>query len=313
MAEPANNDACKRIGLVDYCLDNFHADVLLKSIRQLHDARRFAVTGAFALESTPSAAWAQRNGVEYFDQLVSLDARVDYYMILAPSNPERHLELCARVFPCRKTTFVDKTFAPDWETARMIFELADQYGVAVQSSSALRYTDVQLAVRRAGNRMRHLAVWAGGSSLNEYAIHPVEMVVSCLGANATSVARFGTVDYPLIALQYENGRTAAIHMNARSHVPYQAAVSTDEATEFITVDNSHLFLDATSAILDLFDAGVPSIDRAETLLVRQVLDIISASAALGQVVPLHREHKLSPLPSPKGIFRKQSAVIDSRG
>ena len=151
MATSVNGNG-KRIGLVDYRLDNFHADVFLKSIRALHGARGYEVAGALALEAAPSAAWARQNGVEYFDQFESLDARVDCYMILAPSNPEKHLELCQRVFPFRKTTYVDKTFAPDLETARAIFRLADQCGIAVQTTSALRYTAVQQAVRAAGHR-----------------------------------------------------------------------------------------------------------------------------------------------------------------
>jgi len=313
MAGSANKGACKRIGLVDYCLDNFHADVFLRSIRQLRAARGFEVTGAFALESTPSAAWAERNGIKYFDQLASLDAQVDYYMILAPSNPDVHLDLCSRVFPCRKCTYVDKTFAPDLETARAIFDLADQFQVAVQTSSALRYTDAQPAVRRAGSRMRHLAVWGGGSSLEEYAIHPVEMVVSCLGTDATGVAMFGTVDYPLIILQFHNGQTATIHMNASLHVPYQAAISTDKTTDFITVDDSRLFLDAASAILDFFDIGVPQIVRAESLLVRQVLDIIGGSPAYGRVVALPSAQKPTPPPPPKGLIQKRAVARESGG
>jgi hypothetical protein len=306
------NSACKRIGFVDYRLDNFHADMFLKSIRALGDTRGFEVAGAFALEPELSSIWAKINGVEYLDQLTLLDALVDFYMILAPSNPEVHLDLCSRVFPYRKPVYVDKTFAPNLGTARDIFNLADQNDVAVQTSSALRYTDVQSVVRRAGTSVRHLAVWGGGSSLDEYTIHPVELVVSCLGTDASSVAILGTSDYPLIVMQYDSGRTGVIYMNAKAHVPYQAAVSSDETTEFITVDDSRLFLDATSAILDFFDAGVPQFRRDESLLVCQVLDVIGSSRSHGQVLPLHREDTTRPLPSPEGFLRKRGMSTDMK-
>ncbi len=312
MGGRADNNGLKRIGLVDYRLDNFHADVFATAIRELRDTRGFEVSGAFALESTASATWAEMNGIEFFDRLEILDAHVDYYIILAPSNPEVHFDLCARVFPFGKTTYVDKTFAPDLAAASRIFDLADRHGVAVQTSSALRYTEVQSAVCSTAGRTRHLAVWGGGTSLDEYAIHPVELAVSCMGADATSVAVLGTIEHPMIGIQYDDGRTATIHINARLHVPYLAAVTTDETTDFITVDDSRLFLNTASAILDFFDAGVAQIDRAESLLVRQILDIISSSRANGRLVPLHPELKMPHVPAPKGILRRGSAATDSR-
>ncbi len=312
MGRPADSNGLKRIGLVDYRLDNFHADVFLKTIRELRDTRGFVVSGAFALESTASAAWAKTNGIDFVACLEILDAHVDYYMILAPSNPELHYDLCARVFPFGKTTYVDKTFAPDLETASRIFDLADRHGVAVQTSSALRYTEVQSAVRSNAVRTRHLTVWGGGTSLDEYAIHPVELAVSCMGADAAGVVVLGAIEHPLIALHYDDARTATIHFNPRLHVPYQAAVTTDETTDFITVDDGRLFLNTASAILDFFDAGAAQIDRAESLLVRHILDIVSSPRAHGRMVPLHPERKISHVPPPKGILPRSSAATESR-
>jgi predicted dehydrogenase len=90
-----------------------------------------------------------------------LNERVDCYMVLAPSNPEKHVELCQRVFQFGKPTYVDKTFAPDLATAKTIFELADKHGVAVQTTSALRYTNVPGA--REGRKVQHMTAWGAGA------------------------------------------------------------------------------------------------------------------------------------------------------
>jgi hypothetical protein len=64
------------------------------------------------------------------------------------------------VLPFGKTTFVDKTFAPDVATAERIFKKADQHKAALQSSSALRYTAVQKVVQELG-RDRCGTSWRG--------------------------------------------------------------------------------------------------------------------------------------------------------
>lgn len=304
MTGATSGNGCRRIGFVDYRLDNFHADVFLKSIHALRDDRGYSITGAFALDSTPSAEWASVKGVEFFHRLDELNSHVDCYMILAPSNPEVHLDLCRQVFPFGKTTYVDKTFAPSLETAAAIFELADRNGVAIQTTSALRYTQVQSAVVRAGRQLRHLAVWGGGTSIGEYAIHPVELVVSSFGVDATDIAVVGAEDYLLVTLQFKGGRTATIHLNTKSHVPYRAALSTRESTEFITVDDSNLFLDTASAILDFFDAGVARIDREESLLVREILDCIQSSRRPAGWMQLKRDGRVRRVPRPKGLGRR---------
>src|SRR4051794_28582268 len=133
----------KRIGFVDYRLENFHANVFLKAYRGALRERGWSVAGAYALDEGDGRAWAKKNDLAYFDSPAALNESVDAFMILAPANPELHLALCEAVFPFGKTTYVDKTFAPDLATAKMIFQLADRHKTPIQTTSALRYTNVQ--------------------------------------------------------------------------------------------------------------------------------------------------------------------------
>src|SRR5688572_26234667 len=206
-----------RIGFVDYKLDNFHANVFLRAFRGPLKDRGATVAGCTALDEESGRAWAEKNGVPYFDDPAALNGAVDGYMVLAPSNPEKHLELCQKVFQFAKPTYVDKTFAPDLATAQTIFDLADKHRVAVQTTSALRYTNVQSHAK--GRTVKHMTAWGGGSSFAEYAIHPVEMIISVMGPRVTSLMRRGDAKYSQLLLNFDGGgddgdRTATANVYA---------------------------------------------------------------------------------------------------
>ncbi len=284
----------KRIGFVDYKLDNFHANVFLKAYRTQLKHRGVTVAGCMALEEDGGRAWATKNDVPYFDDPAQLNENVDCYMILAPSSPEKHLELCRRVFPFGKPTYVDKTFAPDLATAHAIFELADTYNVPVQTTSALRYTNVQAHAK--GRSVLHMTAWGGGSSFEEYAIHPIEMVISVMGSGATSLLRRGDAKYSQLLINFDGGskhgaddhgdRSATVNVYATDGTPFAAAVTDEKGTKLIEVETSRLFVDTAAAILDFFEAGKPNIDRAESFAVRRILDTAAMPAAREMFMPL---------------------------
>ena len=277
----ASNKQTKRIGFVDYQLDNYHARVYLAAIRETLKDRGFTVSGGTALEAEESRAWAKNNDLPYFDSIEQLNDAVDYFIVLAPANPEVHLELCQRVFPFSKTTYVDKTFAPNHATAKKIFALADRYKVAVQTTSALRYTDVQRHVAKVGrDRVRHMVAWGGGSNFSEYVIHPVELVVSCMGHEAVSLMRRGSEPESQLLINFTRGRTAVVNVYNKTRTSFAASVTTDQATEHFVVDNSRLFVDTTAAMLDFFASGRSDIDRRESLTVMRIIDAANSAAAL---------------------------------
>ena len=279
-----------RIGFVDYKLENFHANVFLKAYRTQLTNRGATVSGCHALEEEDGRAWAKKNDVPYFDDPTQLNAAVDAYMILAPSNPEKHLELCQRVFQFGKPTYVDKTFAPDLATAKTIFDLADKHNVPVQTTSALRYTNVQAHAK--GRTVRHMTAWGGGSSFDEYAIHPVEMVISVMGPRVTSLLRRGDAKYSQLLLNFDAdgandaARTATVNVYATEGTPFAAAVTDEKGTKVIEVETSRLFIDTAAAALDFLEAGKPNIDRAESLAVRRILDVAGKAEARERFMPL---------------------------
>jgi predicted dehydrogenase len=277
----------RRIGFVDLYLDNYHANVFLQALRGPLESRGFTVAGATGIKMAESRAWAEKNRVPIFDNDSALDAAVDYFMVLAPSNPEIHLELCRRIFPFRKPTYVDKTFAPDLATARQIFALADEHGTPIQTSSALRYTNVQDEVRKsAPAKIEHMITWGGGGSFDEYAIHPLELLVSVMGHEATGLMRRGAPQRAQLLVEFRGGRTGVVNVFPGTNTPFAASFTTDKATRHVEVDVPQIFVNNQAAILDFFAAAKPNIDRRESLALMRLLEAARDPRALKGFVAL---------------------------
>src|SRR6266498_466221 len=98
--------------------------------------------------------------------------------------------------------------------------------------------------------------------------------------------RRGTgVDTQLL-INFASGRTGVVNVYTNADTPFAAAVTTAQQTCMFTVDDSRLFIDMASAILDLFDSGAPGIDRAESLMIRHILDVAQRPETLERFVPL---------------------------
>lgn len=294
----------RNIGFVDDCLDNFHANTYLALLRGALLDRGYRVAGAVGRDTAAAQAWCSKNNVTCYRSVSELAEHVDCFMILAPSASELHLPMAEQVMPFGKPVFVDKTFAPNERTARQIFALADRYSTPIHTTSALRTTNVQSHVRSMSEPVRNLYVWAGGTSLQEYGIHPVELVVSCLGPRVLNVMRIGSPWHFNLLIRFEGERNAVIDFNARDHVDYLAAISTDHSTEFMTVGMETLFRDAMASILDFFDEGGEIIDRAETLAIHQILESAEAISCEDSESPTIR------IPSPhfRGAAEKEGVI-----
>ena len=262
--------------------------VYLKHIREDLGPRGFDVTACWGMQENQSRQWASNNHVPFVADPQEMDRLVDFYCVLAPSNPESHLSLCQRVFPFGKPTYVDKTFAPNLAIAREIFALADRHHVPVQTTSALRYTAAQQFVREVGpENIRHVQAWVPAYSFAEYAIHGVEIIVSCMGPSAVRLLRRGRQDQMELVIDFDQNRTANVHLYSNDHdMPYAAMVTTNKTTRYLPVDRSRLFIDMASAMLDFFATGKPNIDRAESLTIRRILDAAFDPRAAGAWVEL---------------------------
>jgi predicted dehydrogenase len=286
-ARTAARQSGTRIGFVDDNLENFHANTFLQLARGPLADRGCVIAGCTALNEPAGRAWAAKNNVPYMADATTLNAAVDAFMVLAPSTPDTHLELARRVLPFRKPTYVDKTFAPDLTIAREIFRLADESGTPLQSTSVLRFTNVQDEVRKtSGDPIEHMVTWGGGGSFGEYAVHPLELLVSVMGPEATELMRRGSGDRSQLLINFSGNRTGVVNVYTSSSTPYAASVTNRKSTRLIQVEQKLMFQNSLAETMAFFSRGTPTIDRRETLAIMAMLDAAARPEALRGFVAL---------------------------
>ena len=268
----------KTIGFIDYYLDEWHADNYPAMIDSYNKktGSDYRLAYAWGERDNPNGglsneAWCEKFGAALCASVEEVCERSDHIIVLAPSNPERHLDYAGRVFACGKSPYIDKTFAPDYRTAKAIFGLAEKQGVRFFSSSALRYADELKAYQ---GDARSIALTGGGSNLDEYIIHQLEMAVKCLGTGAESVRYDKYADQEYAEVCYGDGRHAKLFYSPC--LPFTAAVAgADDRSAYYQISSPY-FDNLIADMIHFFETGETSFDAAETLEVMKLRDAVIA-------------------------------------
>ena len=262
----------RSIGFVDYYISEWHANNYPEWIKQASKAvgEEFEVRYAWAerddslFDGATTEEWCEKFGVERCATIAELCEKSDFICILAPSNPEKHLEYAREVLKCGKNTYIDKTFAPDYATASEIFRLADEYGTKIFTTSALRYS-TELEAFKGVSRV---CTSGSGSNFEEYIIHQAEMVVKllCSAPIGVIVEKTGDNEYVCEA-SFEGGGSATISYSPT--MPF--AIGKDFPNVEIVSD---YFAALMVDILRFFITSNPSFDREETLFVMKLREAL---------------------------------------
>ncbi len=181
----------KTIGFIDYYISEWHANNYPAWIQKVSQAldEDFCVKYAWAekyvslIDGRNTDEWCNEFGIEKCDTISELCEKSDYILVLSPSNPEKHLQYAKVALKYNKNTYIDKTFAPDYATAKEIFDIAGKSGTKFVSTSALRYASELKELDDVNN----LIITGGGSNFEEYIIHQIEMMVSLIHSHAKAV------------------------------------------------------------------------------------------------------------------------------
>ena len=182
----------------------------------------------------------------------------------------------------KKNTYIDKTFAPDYQTAKEIFEIAEGYGTKFFSSSALRY-GADLTEVVGGVSMFTLG---GGGNMPEYIIHQIEMAVKVLQekAQAVRVEKQGTNQYS-IAVKFAGGKRAT--MNYSQGYSFAVCVEGKDGKAKNLPAITGTFDGLIADILRFYNTGEVSFDTAETLEVMKIREaVIKGQNELGVWIKL---------------------------
>lgn len=270
----------KKIGFIEYYLDEYHANNYPQMIEELSGGE-YKVCYAYACGESPregaltNREWAEKYGIELLESIEEVIEKSDRLIVLSPNNPELHEALCRLPLMSGKLTYVDKTFAPDKETAIRIFEHADKYGTKCFSSSALRFASEWKGI----DTDSIVTLYSEGSGLLDvYIIHQLEPIMSLMKSRVEAVMALNDFDHPSFVLKFSDGRYVHLHHTRADGTKFRITVSDRENKGKHYVVESDFFRLFVQAMLEFFDTGVVPVPHEQTI------DVIAARAAAIEAV-----------------------------
>lgn len=264
----------KKIGLVDYYISEWHANNYPAWFKEANEASGldyevsyfWAEQDVSPVDNVTSNDWANKMGITQLKTIEELCEKSDVIVILAPSNPEKHLDYAQKVLPYKKRTYIDKTFAPNLDTAKEIFAIAKKYGTPFFSSSALRYADEL----KEFSDVKNVIVTGGGSLFEEYIIHNCEMAIALLKNRIVKVKTEKLGKQYFCRAKTEDNNEIGIVFSRR--IGYRVTAE-DSSGQLLHKDiNSSFFNNLISDMLKFFESGKPSFDTNETIEVMRFRD-----------------------------------------
>lgn len=278
----------KTIGLIDYYISEWHANNYPKWIKEICDEQGEDIVIKYAwaeeyvslVDGKNTDEWCKEFNVEKCDSIKELCDKSDYIMILAPSNPEKHLGYAEETFKFAngKNVYIDKTFAPDYNTAVKIYELADKYGVKFFTSSALRYaTEIDEFIdpnHPEFNKPKSAIITFGGGNLPEYLVHPLEIAVKMMGVGASEVKiECPAKRHAICSVKYADGRSYTLIYSP----PYDFIIDAIEMDDLHFMHRpvvSATFNGLLKDVLRFYKTGEVSFHREQTLEIMKVREAL---------------------------------------
>lgn len=254
----------KIVGFIDYYLDEWHANNYPRIINELTEGE-FQVKYAYGKIDSPiggitNKEWAEQQGVELLDSIEEVIAKSDVLIVLSPDNPEMHEELCDLPLKSGKLVYVDKTFAPDKETALRIFENADKHGTTCFSSSALRFVT---ELKEVDKDNIYKIYSEGPGTYDMYSIHQIEPIVMLMNCRAKRVMGLGDVEHPSLIIEFEDGRVAQMHHSNEIKFKIRTVDKDNNPTDYTILSKYfNLFMEA---LVEFFRTGEIPVEHSQTV------------------------------------------------
>lgn len=265
----------KKVGFIDYYLDEWHANNYPNWLKE-YSGGRYEVSFAYGEIDNPNGGlsneeWTKKNGVKLCKTIDEVVEQSDVLIVLSPDNPEQHEYLCEKPLMSGKLTYVDKTFAPDADTARRIFKIAEKGGTKMFSTSALRYaTEIQEL-----KKGEAIYVSSIGPGVEEnYFIHQFEPIVYLMGPDVKRIMYTGSVNSMSFTLEFSDGRRAYMNMPKTWGAPQILAVKYNDSFVVKKLE-SDSFKNFMHAMIKFFDDGEVPVDPQETITLMAIIGAAS--------------------------------------
>lgn len=258
-----------KIGFIDYYLDEWHANNYPEWIKEASGGE-MTVGYAFAETASPHTGvttekWCSRTGITQVGSIEELVEKSDAIVVLSPDNCERHEMLSRLPLLSGKPVYIDKTFAPDLDTAKRIFALADGNGTPCCSTSALRFADEYRGIDT--ENITAANFW-GPMNFEIYSVHQLEPLVMLMRCRAESVMMMTAENYYLLAVRFADGRVGSIS-GSYPDAPFAAQLTVRGGNRNINVTGD-FFKNFIKELVVFFRGGGLMAPHDETLSVMAI-------------------------------------------
>ncbi|MCF0135375.1 MAG: NAD(P)-dependent oxidoreductase [Lachnospiraceae bacterium] len=255
----------KKIGFIDYELDNWHANNYPQMIREASGGT-YEVAYAWAYQDRPGGMsnreWAETFGAKLMNSPEEVIEAADVLVVLAPNDPQMHELLCQKPLASGKRTYVDKTFAPDKASAERIFANAEAHGTPCFSTSALRFSQELDTIDTDAIETIYSE---GPGTVEIYSIHQIEPLVRLMKTRVTRLMALAGSEHPSFVIEFEDGRR--VQMVQRDDPSWgfrMQIVDKDNAASIVNIESNYFDL-FIKEMIRFFDTGIIPVPHEQTI------------------------------------------------
>ena len=260
----------KKVGFIDYYLNEWHADNYPAWIKDLSNGE-FEVKYGWAQIDSPNeggltnAQWCEKYCGELLGSIDELIEKSDCIIVLAPDDTDKHLELSLPAVKSGKPVFIDKTFCCGEAEAIKIFETAKESGSPCFSTSAMRFSPKLAEVRRDDI---NTVMCFGHLEPDTYIIHQLEPLAILMGTDVERVMYCGSDACPSWQLMFSGQRSAAINM-LQNEFDHYFIVNHADSNETVVL-NDDIWTGAMQAIIEMFRTGKTPVSHDESIAIMKI-------------------------------------------
>lgn len=262
----------KKIGFIDYYLDEWHALNYPQFIKDATDGE-FEVAYAYAEMDKPGGMttdqWCEKYGVQRLDSIDEVVEKSDCLIVLSPDNPERHWDLCQKPLRSGKRVYVDKTFALEKSTAEALVKLAEENNTPFFSTSALRFADELKDIDREGICFINSR---GPGNFDTYSIHQIEPIVVLMGSKAKRIMSVGSGKYESMVIEFEGNRSIVMSQYGWTGVDFSMLVNYEDGKTVTVPAMTNTFPNFIKAMCDFFKTGEIKAAHDETVAIMGIIE-----------------------------------------
>ncbi len=275
-----------KVGFLDFQLTNSHFKKFHSLLTGEVGGGQVEVVGMHELEPTEQGRqWCTENNARYVESAEELVSNSDALLVLAPNNPEKHLQVAAPALSSGKPVYIDKLLADTPEEAGKILKLAGEGKSPVMCASSLRFAAELEELDKKLTGKPETVFARGYGKFPVYAVHTIAMALRYFGADVQRVIDTGAGAARLLTVEGGAGR-AFIEVrdvpNGAKAFPWQVGVVANGKHVTATVtDTNAFYVNLMRETLEFYRTGKSPVSPEEQLATVKVQWGAEQSAAQG--------------------------------